>query len=178
MPDHAVVSGLLGVHHIGFTVPDIGEAAAFFEDVLGAKTLARIGPIEADGAWMQSHLGVAAGARIAAMAVLRLANGANLELFEYTDDAQRRQPPANSDIGGHHVAFQVTDIAAATAALRAHGVAVMDGPTLIEEGDLQGLRWVYFRTPWGMFLELVEINGPLGHQARTGDALWSPTAKP
>ncbi len=163
-----------GVHHVGLTVPDIEAAIDFFQSILGARPLARIGRVEADGAWMQRYLGVDATARIEKMAVLRLANGANLELFEYSVDKQTRTPPANSDIGGHHLAFQVADIDAAAAALRARGVDVMDGPTLIGDGDLAGLRWIYFRAPWGLFLEFVSISGPLGHEARTSEPLWSP----
>src|SRR3954451_10568950 len=46
------------------------------------------------------------------------ANGANLELFQYTAPGQNRRTPLNSDWAGNHFAVYVTDIAAATSAMR------------------------------------------------------------
>ena len=50
--------GLLGVEHVGLTVPDIEAATAFFVDVLGAEMLFEVGPFSSDDDWMKAHLGV------------------------------------------------------------------------------------------------------------------------
>jgi glyoxylase I family protein len=89
---------------------------------------------------------------------LRCGNGANFELFEYEAPEQRREPPRNSDVGGHHVALYVDDLDAAIAHLREHGVRVLDGPTA-SAGPAEGNRWIYFLSPWGMQFELVSYPG-------------------
>ena len=66
----------------------------------------------------------------------------------------RRDPPRNSDIGGHHVALYVDDLDAAVEHLRAPGRHVLGGPTA-SKGPAEGKRWIYFLAPWGMQFELV-----------------------
>jgi catechol 2,3-dioxygenase-like lactoylglutathione lyase family enzyme len=40
--------GLLGVEHIGLTVPNLEAATKFFVDVLGAEALFDVGPFSSD----------------------------------------------------------------------------------------------------------------------------------
>lgn len=84
-------------------------------------------------------------------------------------------PPRNSDVGGHHLAFHVTDIAAAVDHLRAQGVTVQGDIVTMQEGPSQGLAWVYFLAPWGRQLE--PVSSPDGQAVLQADpqALWSPT---
>jgi len=84
----------------------------------------------------------------------RLGGETLLEVFHYSAPDQRTEPPRNSDVGGHHLALYVDDLDAAVEHLRAHGVDVLDGPTA-SRGPAEGNRWIYFRSPWGMQLELV-----------------------
>ena len=63
--------------------------------------------------------------------------------------------PRNSDAGGHHLAFYVTDIAAAVEHLEQQGVEILGDPTTMTNGASAGLTWVYFLAPWGLQLELV-----------------------
>ena len=109
--------GLLGTEHIGLTVPNMDSATSFFVDVLGAEVLFEAGPFASEDDWMETHLGVPPRATIPRLRMLRLAHGPSLELFEYIASDQRRDRPRNSDAGGHHLAFYVTDIAAAVAHL-------------------------------------------------------------
>ena len=52
---------------------------------------------------------------------------------------------------------------------------VLDGPTYLDAGPLQGLDWVYLKAPWGQFLELVSMtHGPLGYESTSATKLWSP----
>ncbi|MET9401015.1 VOC family protein [Kitasatospora sp. NPDC002965] len=146
--------GLLGAHHAAYTVPDLDEAVEFFTGVIGATEVYRAGPVEDDGDWMARHLNVHPRAR-AMVAVVRLPDGLELELFEYEAPDQRRIQPANSDWGGHHLALRVADVDAAAAYLRARGVRVLADPQTIHAAHpVAGTRWVYVLTPWGMHLEL------------------------
>ena len=54
--------GLEGTDHIGFTVPDLDQAVAFFVDVIGCEPFYELGPFSSDGDWMATHLNVPARA--------------------------------------------------------------------------------------------------------------------
>src|SRR5581483_53793 len=62
--------GLVGVDHVGITVPDIGEAIDWFEDILGAVAPLTFGPFEGD--FLQGALGVPAGTKIDQITMLRV----------------------------------------------------------------------------------------------------------
>lgn len=174
----AELPGLRGVDHVGLTVPDLAQAEAFFARVLGCQTLARNGPLRATDDWLARHVGVDPRAEIRAMALLRCAPGANLELFEWTAPDQRREQPRGSDYGGHHVSFYVEDIEAAAHWLRAQGIATYEGPFTTPSGDYAGQWVLYFRTPWGAHLELVSYPRGMGYERNTGERLWDPREAP
>lgn len=168
--------GLLGVEHVGLTVPDVDAAARFFIEVLGAETLFEIGPFVAQDDWMERHLGVHPRAVIRRLRMLRLASGPSLELFEYEAPDKSETRPRNSDSGGHHLAFYVADMAAAVAHLRRHDVTILGEPTTMSEGASAGLTWVYFLSPWGLQLELVCAPNGLAYERQGGRAMWRPDA--
>lgn len=164
-----------GMQHVGFTVPDMDQAVRFFEEVFGGVTVLSTGLVDVDDAYMQHRLGVPGNCRIEDIKVLRLGNGSNLEIFSYSGDPD---PTAdlkrNSQPGGFHLAFQVDDAHEAATRLRAAGVDVLDGPNYVDAGPMAGLTWCYLRSPWGQYLEIVSMDGPLGHERDGGLAQWSP----
>jgi glyoxylase I family protein len=113
--------GLEGMDHVGITVPDLDEAVAFYCTLLGAREIFRLGPFAArefdlvDGKdWALAHVNVADGRFTLAM--LEYAKGSRLELFQYDRPTDRPSaPPRNSDLGGHHIAFKVSDLDAVLA---------------------------------------------------------------
>ena len=110
--------GLVGMDHVGITVPDINQAIEWYEDVLGAAAPLTFGPFPA-GPFVASVVDVAQTASIDQITMLRIGHSANIELFQYTaPDGQRHDVPKNSDWTGHHVAFYVTDIAPAIEYMR------------------------------------------------------------
>lgn len=164
-----------GMQHIGVTVPDLDQAVDFFETLFGGVTCLATGPLQVDDDFMQRRLGVRAGRRIADIKVLRVGNGSNIELFQYAGEPEADAPPKeNSQPGGFHLAFEVDDCMAAADRLRAAGLEVMDGPTFIEAGPMAGLTWCYFKAPWGHFMEIVSMDGPLGAEREGGHPQWSP----
>lgn len=166
--------GLLGMEHVGVTVPDMDVATSFFVDVLGAEVLFEVGPFSSSDDWMEKHLGVHPRAVISRLRMLRLAAGPSVELFEYSAPDQQQERPSNSDAGGHHLAFYVTDIDAAVAHLKRHGVEVLGDPTTLTEGASAGLTWVYFLAPWGLQLEMVMAPNGLAYEEQGGRPMWRP----
>ncbi|MEZ5670498.1 MAG: VOC family protein [Alphaproteobacteria bacterium] len=159
------IPGLSHVDHVGLTVPDLDAAVAFYCEAFGGTELYRIGPFDAaempradDGRdWTEAHVNVA-GARLT-IAMLHIAPNLMLELFRYERPADANpSPPRNCDIGGHHIAFKVADIAAAKAHLAIMGCTLMAGPIVIDEGPCAGIKVNYVLDPWGNQLELVEYE--------------------
>ncbi len=156
--------GLEGLDHVGLTVLDLDEAVLFYSSLLGAREIFRLGPFDSrelpdvDGQdWSLAFVNVA-DARFT-LAMLELPNGSRVELFQYDRPADRNPaPPRNCDIGGHHIAFKVTDLDAALAMGSRLGLRFMAGPIAIDEGPAAGQRIIYALDPWGNQLELVEYE--------------------
>ncbi|MCM2252668.1 MAG: VOC family protein [Ramlibacter sp.] len=170
----AGMPGLRGTDHIGFTVPDLDQAVRFFVDVIGCEAFYDLGPFQSDGDWMTEHLNVHPRAVMRRLKFLRCRNGSNFEIFEYDSPDQNRSQPRNSDVGGHHLAFYVDDMAAALEHLRRHGVRILGEPTVRESGPSGGQTWVYFLAPWGMQLELVSYPRGKAYERDTPRRLWHP----
>jgi catechol 2,3-dioxygenase-like lactoylglutathione lyase family enzyme len=164
------------VDHVAYTVPDLDQAIGFFVDVLGADLLYRLdGVKDDDGDWMQRQLGVhpRASARIA---MLRLGPVTNVELFQYEAPEQNERIPRNSDYGGHHLAFYVEDVDAAAEYLRAQpGVTLLGEPQRIDDGPIAGDRWMYFRTPWGMQMEILNMPAGMPYEQDTPARRFGPS---
>lgn len=146
--------GLRRLDHVGVTVPDLAQATDFFCRVLGCEPLYEIGELRRDDDWMAHNLNVHPRSVLRGLQFLRCADGAHIELFEY-EAPDQRPVPRNTDIGGHHLAFYVDDIDAATAYLRAQGVQLLGDVKASAAGPSAGQRWIYFLTPWGLQCELV-----------------------
>ena len=151
--------GLRRVDHIGLTVPDLDQAHDFLVNVLGCEYLYSLGPFEhPDDDWMRTHLNVHPRAVMVENRWFRCGDQAIFEIFHYESPDQAVVVPANSDIGGHHVAFYVDDLDQAIDYLRGQGVTVLQGPTR-SRGPAEGNRWIYFLSPWGLQFELVSYPG-------------------
>lgn len=151
--------GLRSADHIGITVPNLEDATTFLVDVIGCEYLYSLGPFKSDDTWMSDHLGIHRDAVMRELRFFRCGNGTQLEVFEYEAPEQRTAIPLNSDVGGHHIAFYVDDLDVAIAHLRAHDVELLGEPTA-SSGASEGQRWIYFRAPWGLQMELVSFpNG-------------------
>ncbi len=166
--------GMRGTDHIGITVPDLDEAERFLVDILGAVRIYTLGGKRSDSDdFMAVQLGVHPRTAITEIRFYRLGIGANLEVFHY-DSADGQAPPArNSDLSGHHLAIYVDDMDAAVDYLRSAGVEVMGEP-VASAGASAGQRWVYFRAPWGMQLELVSFPNGKAYEAGAHTILWHP----
>ena len=167
------IPGLRGTDHIGFTVPDLEQAAAFFVEVLGCEAFYDLGPFKSDEDWMQVHLNIHPRAVMKKLRFFRCGNGSNFEIFEYESPDQVTAQPKNSDIGGHHLAFYVDDMDAALAYLRGKGVRILGEPTRSANASA-GQTWVYFLAPWGMQFELVSYPQGKAYGRETDRRLWHP----
>lgn len=154
------------VEHIGITVPDLDEAEEFFVDILGCeKVFEGTPPIdESVKDWMERNLGVHRESKMRFMK-LRCGPSTNVELLEYDDPTQREEHPTNSDPGATHLCFYVEDMEAAVEYLEeVPGVELQGEPRTAEGGPLDGLTFLYFRTPWGLQLEILHAPDDVGYK--------------
>lgn len=171
--------GMRGIDHIGITVPDISAAAAFFTDVLGCRSAMSFGPFSDDkGTFMKDALEVDPKAVIDKITQVRCGNGSNIELFQYEAPDQKTVEMKNSDVGGHHIAFYVDDIAAAAKYLKEKGVKTFMGPIPISEGPAAGQSILYFLAPWGTQMELITYPEGMAYEKTSEVKLWSPKDQP
>ena len=167
--------GLVGMDHVGITVPNIGEAVAWFENVMGCVAPLTFGPFsDPTGTFMQDLLDVHPRAVVEQITMVRCGRSANIELFEYTAPDQRTTFPKNSDWAGHHIAFYVTDIDAAVAYMVSKGAEKVLGPLPVTEGPAAGQSINYFRTPFGTYVELISYPHGMAYERDPSRPLWSP----
>lgn len=162
------------IEHVGITVPDIDAATRFFEQAFGAQVLYDMLDEPLGGPAVEAGLGIAPGAVIQVIRMLRLGNGPNLELFSYSGVAQA-QPVVPSDYGIQHICIYVDDIDAAADQLEKAGGTLLSHPGELPGGDAgEGNRYVYTRTPWGSTIELVTYPSAQAYERHTGLRRWRP----
>ena len=152
----SVTPNIRGLQHVGLVVPDVGAAIDFFVSGLGAEPLFSVGPIEVDAERARRY-DVKPGCTLVRLAMLRVADGPNLELIQFETDAADPAPPRNDGTGGHHIAFQVDNVEETARHLVKAGATRCGTPAKVRAGPFDGLAWHYLRTPWGSYVELVAI---------------------
>jgi catechol 2,3-dioxygenase-like lactoylglutathione lyase family enzyme len=100
--------------------------------------------------------------------------GPNVELFKYTAPDQDHTFRKNSDYGGKHIAFYVTNIDKAVAYMQSKGVEKLLGPLAVTAGPAAGQSINYFRTPFGTFIELISYPHGMAYEKTAAIPLWNP----
>lgn len=146
---------MMGVFHTGITVLDLDHAIRFYRDVLGFELI--IGPTEVfEGDDLSAALGVS-GARVR-LAIMKVGDS-SLELHQYlSPKSQVDRPMPPNTLGFMHVAFRVENIEQKVKELEAEGILFLSQVNIVEEGPLAGWKWIYFKDPDGITLEMVEYN--------------------
>ena len=142
------------VDHVGWTVPNLASAAAFFIDVLGGEEIFRAGPFaDPAGGWMAEHFAVHARAA-ANVIMIRVGATQVVELLEWESPDGSSDWPAPSALGATHLAIRVGDVAKAAEYLKAHGCVTYGDPVLLEGVPQAGVTILQVQTPIGLWLEL------------------------
>lgn len=167
------IPSMVGVDHIGMTVPKLQDGIDFFTKVLGCQYVYTAGPFaDPKGKWMETNLAVDAGASTT-LAMVRCGPTQNIELFEYDAKDQVKTPMKNSDVGEFHLAFYVTDLKQAVDYLKTvPGVQVLGDPTPVSGQPNGGETFVYFKTPWGANMELLTYPRGLDYEKTTDKRLF------
>ncbi len=120
--------------HSALVVADLDRTRWFYSHVLGLEEIARPSTFSFGGCWFR---------------------GQGFELHcilerDTTAPAGFGQPGLGANTGlAHHLGFEVDDVGAVEARLRAHGAAIVAGP--MQRGD--GIVQLYVNDPDGNFIE-------------------------
>ena len=143
--------------HIGIVVPELDQASQFFEEHFGAVVMFRIDRPVDEQDEVSARLGAGSGTNFA-LAMLKFGD-ARLELLQWWPDldgdnvVHYRAPNLR---GSAHVALEVDQVQATIDQMRTtHGVVVLSDAVTFHEGPTPGLTNAFFRTPWGLLIELV-----------------------
>ena len=170
-------NNIRGVEHLGITVPDLKAASEFFVAAFDACFLydnhtPNDSPMS--GPEVEARLGLAPGAAIYAVQMLRLGEGPSIELFEMRAPDQR---PAHrpSDFGLQHFCIYVDDLAEAFTKFQAAGGELLTGPNPLTGAEAgEGNAFRYGRTPWGMIVEFLTAPSPMAFEAQSALRRWKP----
>lgn len=153
--------GVIGLHHIGVSVPDLDKAREFYIDILGA--IEEVEPLQwANNPVIDKVVGLEGS--VARQFFCRLGN-VQIEAFEYSAP---KQAPLNvnrgvNEYGYTHFAIQVKDLAAVHERIIAAGLTVHTPPDLSTittdaEGVKHGYSGTYCRDFFGNVFEILEIH--------------------
>lgn len=159
-----------GIDHVGITVADLDAAARFLEQAFDAIALYdNVTPETAQaGPDTERTLGLPPGTAIRHMRMMRLGNGASIELFEMAVPAGQHRPALACDLGLQHIAVYCDDVAATARRLKVAGGTLMTPPQSLIGIEAAGANtFCYARAPWGTVIELI---------AWPDDAAWTRTA--
>jgi len=143
---------IIGTNHTSFTVSDVERSLAFYRDLLGMELISLA---EREPAFAEKVTGIP-GAHLK-IAYLQ-APGHRLELIEYLHPPGKRLDLRTNNIGCAHVAFNVDDLHALYADLKAKGVPFKSPPMEVAAGPNKGNLAVYFTDPDGITLEFLQIK--------------------
>ncbi|WP_285017331.1 VOC family protein [Novosphingobium sp. fls2-241-R2A-195] len=153
--------GVIGVHHIGVSVPDLGKAREFYLEILGA--VEEVEPLSwSDNPFIDEVVGLEGSA--ANQFFCRLGN-LQIEVFQYDTPKQAPQDPRRgvNEYGYTHMALQVEDVLAVherivAAGLPVHTPPAMEGITVDASGVKHGYAGTYCRDFFGNVFEILEIH--------------------
>lgn len=169
---------ILGINHLGITVPNINEATDFFKAAFGAK-IAYDGLSYDDeprtGKTTTHQLGISETTKIIKQRMLVIGEqGPGLELFEMQADNQTN-PVGLQDLGINHISLFVSDIEKALAKAVAAGgkpLSEIHGNSRYE--DTEGSSSVYVTAPWGSLIELQSIPNGYYYPEYSESKVWTP----
>jgi catechol 2,3-dioxygenase-like lactoylglutathione lyase family enzyme len=140
-----------GFHHCSFTVTDIEKTIKFYTEILGLKLIRR-------GEYGKQTLGLSLGLKQPNAKLKTAFMGAGdtqIEFLEYVEPKTQTCPGDPSIAGSGHVAFIVDDIYETKKKLENAEVKITN-VDVVEEGELKGWKWCYFRDPNGLTMEIIQ----------------------
>jgi catechol 2,3-dioxygenase-like lactoylglutathione lyase family enzyme len=137
-----------GLRHTGIVVPDLEQALAFYEGLLGFSVARRM---EEGGAWLSTVLGIA---DIRATTIkMNVPGGGMVELLYFPDHPQGPRDLSLVSGGPTHIALTVADLDNLHQVMQQEGIHFVAAPNVSPDGKV---KMAFCQAPDGTFVELVE----------------------
>jgi len=143
-------------HHVGVTVPDMQQAINFLTDLFECELLFQTNGGAPLDEFHAKRLNTRPGGQITGLAMLK-SGGGLIELFTYEDSNRQDVSLKGADVGSHHIAFYVPDIEDTKNRIIAAGGRPCGDVATAQHPAFQGLKWMYFLSPWGQHMEVVQV---------------------
>ncbi len=141
---------IINVNHTSFTVSDLDRSISFYRNLLGLELISLTGR---DPAFSEKVTGIpGASLKIAYLQT----PGHRLELIQYLSPSGEKLDCRTNNIGSAHLAFNVDNLPALYADLKAKGVQFKSEPLEVPAGPNKGTMAVYFTDPDGITLEFLQ----------------------
>ena len=141
---------IINVNHTSFTVGDLDRSISFYRNLLGLELISLTGR----GPDFSAKVTGIPGANLK-IAYLQ-APGHRLELIQYLSPSGEKLDCRTNNIGSAHLAFNVDNLPALYADLKAKGVQFKSEPLEVPAGPNKGTMAVYFTDPDGITLEFLQ----------------------
>ena len=161
------------VDHFGVTVPDLEQAVAFFQDVLGAELLWKLPASGLPGDAMTARYRVDPHARVAS-AMLRLGPSVNIEVLQYQVPVQKADSSGAQEVGAPYLGFYVADVAAACTWLAQHDCTLLQETDAPPGSPREGEHGRFVATPIRLMLEVLSRPAHLPYEKSTTARLAGP----
>jgi catechol 2,3-dioxygenase-like lactoylglutathione lyase family enzyme len=155
---------LVGIHHTALSTPDLDRLVRWYRDRFGFEVSFVFDFDESNENFQRTHAERETRGRVAMLE----RDGSRLEIFEYARPVPRPADPARRNVehGICHFSFEVKEIEAEYARLRAEGVRFQSEPV-----PQSNIKCCYLRDPDGNIIELIEyFDRDVEAEARQGDA--------
>ncbi len=141
------------IHHIGITVNNLEKTVNFYKNIMGLKLL--VPPTEPSPE-IENGKPVGVDGAVIRTCLFEVSDNQILEFLEYQSESEIKGPIPMNTIGAHHLSLSVDNIDGFVEKLKKYGIEFLYKPLEIEKGYLKGTKWVYFKDPEGIIVELME----------------------
>ena len=154
-PKRPPTVGFMGAAHFGFTVSDVGAAAAFYAELFGA-------PPEVRAIYDRPYTSEQVGYEETRLdiAIFRIPESdIRLELIEYVNPVGTPVDLETKNPGTAHLCLITRDLDKVFERMVILGATPRsEAPVRITAGPNEGRRVCYFRDPQGLTIEVLELN--------------------
>ena len=142
-----------GIYHIGITVNNLEKSVYFYHKILGLEIIAPPGKPCAE---IDDGKPVGVKGAVIRTCLLKAADDSYLEFLEYYPKSSIKNPVPMNTTGAHHISLLLDDINKSIDQLKKYNIEFLYKPLVINSGYYKDVKWVYFKDPDGIILELME----------------------
>jgi len=141
------------ISHVGITVNNLEKTAEFYRNIMGLKMIM---PPSKPSAEPANGKSVGVKGAVTKICIFEVNKGHIIEFLEYQPKSPIEKPVSMNALGAHHISLLVDNIDEYVEQLEKYDIEFLHEPLVIKGGYFKGTKWVYFKDPDGIIVELME----------------------